>query len=72
MESLLKNSYQLKKIHNESDCSIWLEDEQHSDLTIEEKSDDSLGSITSGNEDDCATLFKGKHKYRFEAEEQIK
>lgn len=69
MKTLLANAFQLQNIHNESKVFDYSRDESELE---EEVIESSLGSITSGDEDDCAFLFNGAHQYRFQAEESIK
>ena len=70
MTTLLENAYELQNIHNES--KVFEYSGEDSDLEEEVPEQSSLGSITSGDEDDCAILFSGEHKYRFQAEETMK
>lgn len=73
IDSLLENAFELQNFHNESKVVLCAGDDSDDEASEEEVPEQSsLGSITSGDEDDCATLFKGEHKYRFQAEETIK
>jgi len=77
IENLLDNAYELRNVHNESKGNKY---ELEADEAPEQMS---LGSISSGDEDDCEILFNlldgvegvdgggGEPVYRFQAEEII-